>query len=290
MNGWLLTALLVMGALQAQGVRLTSRWSADTVKVGEPVTLRLEVDQVPGVIPHFPELTLSSPGASLLQTNREPLAVEYVISFWELWQMVLPGIPVRIVLPDGSEQQLLTDSLFVLVASVLTGQERDIREIKSMVPVRLINPQSVWIRVGAALLLLAAMALIWRTRRMQTRVQSRTARLRPAEIALDALRGLGAADYRSDEADAFYLQLSQVLRQYLESRFVFRALEMTTTEILALLPARLDHPDTILRIGEVLQQSDLAKFAGLPLSANQWRDDVKRARQIVQSTRTAIGV
>ncbi len=286
MRSWPLVVLLLTCAVQAQGLRLTSRWSADTVRVGEPVTLRLEVAVPPGSAAHFPQLKLTSHGAALIETSLEPLAVNYIFTFWELGLMALPGIPVKVVSPDGDERLLQTDSLFVMVASVLTGEEQDIREIKSMVAVKLTDPRSVWMKAAASLVLVGIMVLIWRTRRLgglDGGVKSIS--LRPGREALDGLRRLQGRDYPAADAGEQYLELSRLLREYLELRFVFRALEMTTSEIIDLLPEELDDVATAGLIGKVLERSDLAKFAGIAPSASQWQDDLERARQIIERTR-----
>lgn len=295
MRSCLFITLMLTGALGAQeqpdlSARLTSSWSADTAKIGEPVTLRLEVELPSGSVPHFPELAVASPEANLVQTRLEPMAVEYVFTFWELGRVTLPGIPIKIVTPDGSERIMRTDSLSILVASVLSGQEQDIREIKSMVPVKLTDPRSIWFRAGVMGVLLGVMVLIWRSRRSGPVDRHRGEKLQPLRAAQKALRELRAAHYYPEEADEFYLKLSRLLRQYLERRFLFRALEMTTSEIEEILPGELDDPATAQLIGQVLEQSDLAKFAGLPQPKNQWRQDLDLVAMIIERTQPSFRV
>ncbi|MFB0516763.1 MAG: hypothetical protein ACETWG_09210 [Candidatus Neomarinimicrobiota bacterium] len=291
MRYWLFIALLLTSALHGQGAQLTSRWSADTVRIGEPVTLRLQVALPPGSVPHFPELTLADPEVSLVQVRLEPMAVEYTLTFWELGQMTLPGVPVKIVAPDGTESIMQTNSLSIRVASILSGQERDIREIKSMVPVRLTNPRSFWFRVGIIVALSGIIALIWHSRRRMGPPRAvRDEKLQPDVAAGKALNKLKAAHYHPGKASDFYLELSRLLRQYLEQRFLFRALEMTTSEIEQLLPAELDDPATAALIGQVLEQSDLAKFAGQPHPEEQWRRDLDLAARIIDDTRPTFQV
>ncbi len=298
MRHYLPVSLLITSALfaqglpgQGQGARLISHWSADTVRVGEPVTLRLDVELPAGSIPHFPELMVTNPGASLVQTRLEPMAVEYVFTFWEIGTIALPGIPVKIVAPDGTERIVQTDSLSVLVASVLSGREQDIREIKGMIPVILTSARSILFRIGLGVVLLGAIALIWRTRRRTGLARAGSdEKLRPDAVARKALDRLRAAPYRPEQAGEYYLELSRLLRRYLEQRLLFRALEMTTSEIKDLLPAELGDPGMVALIGQVLEQSDLAKFAGQPQAAARWRQDLDLVGSIVERTQPVFRV
>ena len=289
--------MLSVGDLQAQdpgysrGVRLESHWSADTVHLGEPVTLRLELTLAEGAVPHFPELVLTDPGVTLIRAHLEPRAVDYVFSFWNLGRTVLPGIPVKYALPDGAERIIQTDSLSIIVATVLTGEDRDIREIKSMVAVSLTDPRYFWLRIGLIILLMVVISFIWRRRQQVRLTRARTeARIKPAVAARLALDQLRKVPYQPRQATDSYLELSRILRQYMEQRFLFRGLEMTTSEIKQVLPGELDNPSTAVLIGQLLEQSDLAKFTGLSQTRNRWRNDVDLVERIIERTRPTIRV
>ena len=201
------------------------------------------------------------------------------------------GVPVRIVNSDGNEFTMETDSLSIIVASVLTGQEEDIREIKGMFFIRLIDPRWFWIRIGLVVFLVGLIAALWWSRRRGGLDQAgRVARLKPDVIALEALDRLRQASYSPEQSGDYYLQLSQVLRRYLEQRLLFRALEMTTSEIEGLLPGELDDPGLIALIGQVLEQADLAKFAEMPQSRDQWQRDLDSVKSIIERSQPVFQV
>jgi hypothetical protein len=288
---WLLSGLFLACPLHAEGIQLITQWSADTVQVGEPVSLRLSVIAPGGEVPHFPELSVSNPAASLVQTYLEPMAVEYVFTFWDVGQIKLPGIPVRIVTGEDSERTIRTDSLSIIVASALTGQEGDIREIKSMVPIRLTDPWSIWFRAGIIILLAGTVFLIWRTRqRHGSPLAPEEIKLQPGRVAKKGLKALRDLTYQPVDAGEHYLILSHLLRQYLEQRFLFRALEMTTSEIKDFMPAEVVDPETLMIIGQVLEHSDLAKFADVHHSAVQWQQDLELTGRILDRTQPTFRV
>lgn len=279
--------------LSAQnGLGLVYQWSADTVSVGEPVILRIEVQLPEGTIPHFPDLVIDNPEVNLVATHLEPSAVEYTLSFWELGRVILPEIPVKVVKPDGVEKVIATDSLSIFVASVLTGQEQDIREIKEMIPLRLRNIRSFWIRAGLMVLALGVFAALWRLRRKQQISPHEPERnIRPHLTAQRGLRELQSAVYDPELAGDFYMKLSQILRRYLEQRYLFRALEMTTSEIMEVFPDEIhDDEHTVILIKQVLDNSDFAKFANQQISATQWAEDLSKLKDILEHTRPSFNV
>jgi hypothetical protein len=272
-------------------IRLVYSWNSDTASVGEPVVLRLEAELPKGTIPHFPEPLLEDRNVSLISTHLEPMAVEYTFTFWELGRIILPGIPVKIVDADGVEKVAATDSMSIVVTSVLTGGEQDIREIKEMVPLRLRNIRSFWLRVGIMAIVMGVFAILWRTRRnLEITHPDPGKSLRPHIVVQRRLKELRSAVYDPEGAGDFYLKLSQILRQYLEQRYLFRALEMTTSEIKGVLPSEIDDEITVSLIGQVLEDSDLAKFANQHLSATQWTEDLSKLEDILEYTRPTFNV
>jgi len=287
----LATAIVIlMSVLQAQGIGITAQWSADTVLVGQPVRLRLLVQLEPGAVPHFPQLEISDPAVTLVRTKLEPLAAEYLFTFWELGWAVLPGIPVKYLLPDGTEHILQTDSLSIFVATTLTGQEQDIREIKSMLPVILTDPRTRLLRLGALALLFGLIVLIWRRRRRFPKVVTEWKKIYPDRAALEEITRLRTQQFEPSLADKHYLELSRILRNYLERRYLFRALEMTTSEIRQVLSAEVGDSEIATLIGQVLELSDLVKFAGRSQDQLQWSYDLELVESIIRRTRPAFQV
>ena len=285
-----LAALLILMAAQlsAQGVRLEAVWSADTVLVGQPVDLHISAQVTDNTVPHFPGLTLTNPDISLDSTRFAPFSVTYSFTFWAVGKMAFPGIPVQLEQQDGSYVSMNTGSLSVYVTSSLTGSEQDIREIKEMAPLSLVNAGSLLRRGIAVGVLILAAILIWVRRRKGASQGSRWKRQHPGEAALGELQQLRQKVYHPYDAPEHYQQLSAIMRGYLGTRFVFRALEMTTSEIRDTLPKKVEDPAVSLLIAQLLQQCDLAKFARQKHAQNRWRNDLDMALRIIDKTRPAL--
>jgi hypothetical protein len=120
----------------------------------------------------------------------------------------------------------------------------------------------------------------------------------PVEVAVPAhvkaLRALArlrqaapAHDARDAVVDAFYVEVSQVLRVYLEERFGLHAPLRSTEEFLAELEqdAAL-RPEHRQRLRGFLQQCDLVKFARLHPATDVHEQTLGSAETVVEETRS----
>lgn len=161
------------------------------------------------------------------------------------------------------------------------------------------DAQPIWIRptplailtwIGAALLTAVTLAaLIWGLRRLKRHV--REIRLSPRERAwaeLDRLlhRGLIEKGLYKD----FYIELTMVVRRYIERTHGIRAPEQTTEEFLT---AAARHPrftpPVMARLRTFLESSDLIKFAGQQATTHMADTAVATAREYVETDSTAAG-
>jgi len=89
----------------------------------------------------------------------------------------------------------------------------------------------------------------------------------PEEEALSGLEQL-AAGRTNLEARAFYIQLVQILKQYLERRLEAPVLEMTSTETLAFVKAHGWTSPHAVALRDLVSSADLVKFGGSSDASN----------------------
>jgi MYXO-CTERM domain-containing protein len=151
-------------------------------------------------------------------------------------------------------------------------------------------PASLWpyLAAAGALLALAALAF-WRRRR--PRLAAAQTALPPHVTALRSLARLRHAPRRTAaEIDGFYVEVSRILRAYVEQRFGWRAPERTTEEFLAELEQgqRLDDGQRRALAG-FLRRCDLVKFARLLPGETVHEETFVLAEDFVQGTRADRG-
>ena len=116
-----------------------------------------------------------------------------------------------------------------------------------------------WILIGLAVLVLVGLYLYLRTRRTKDRKE-----LSPDEIALAELARLQAL-MNPEQALIYADQLAEILRRYVEARFLIRSTRQTTREFFLGLTRNSQAVAAIKEhhhhLQECLEQCDMAKFA-----------------------------
>jgi len=189
---------------------------------------------------------------------------------------------------DGKEGTIETEPIELTVTSVGAGDPRaELRDIAG--PVELPTKRArwwIWAGVGAVVIAAPAVVLILLLRRRRHPLAV-ARRLAAHEIAFDALRELREKDYIGrGMVNAFYVELSAILRWYVENRFGLHAPEQTTEEFLGAI-AHDGHFDLRRRtlLGEFLEHCDLVKFAKYGPSAHEIEGAFTSATTFIDETK-----
>ncbi len=188
--------------------------------------------------------------------------------------------------PEGADaHELLTERIEFDVASVLpSGAAPELRP--PLPPLARLGPPllPLWGWLGAAGLLLGGGAVaLW----AWLGASARGVRRSPYEIARTELdRLLSGPRPGRAELDAFYVELSGIVRHYLEGRFELRSPELTTEEFIVVAS---ESPDLSLelrgQLQEFLSRADLVKFAGHQPGSAEVEDSLGAASRVLEETR-----
>jgi hypothetical protein len=141
--------------------------------------------------------------------------------------------------------------------------------------------------VLAVLLLAAAGFYYWRKKQGKGILPERKEPPRPAhEVALEALRKLRESDLlATGQIKAFYIELSEIVRRYIEGRYFVPALELTTGELMADLKqvSLASEARDVLR--NLLEMSDLVKFAKYAPANEEHERALQLAESFVETTK-----
>lgn len=276
----------------------------DAPTIGDPMKLTIEAVAEPDVevlMPDFGEaldrfsLVDFVPRQGVDDQGRAVLSQRYTLQAPSSGEHRIPSILIEFVdrrpgqdpAPEGQDAyELLTDPIPFAVASVVP----DSATADLSPPLGRLDPLGQgggvpWLVVVLAAAVLAAAApFLYRAwQRARTRAAIRSA-YDIARSELDAL--LAGPRPTGDRIDPFFVELSGIVRRYLEARFALRSPELTTERFLDLVSASPDLSDehqALLR--DFLRQCDLVKFAHVIPSEASIEEAIQTAVRFIEDTR-----
>jgi hypothetical protein len=219
--------------------------------------------------------------------------VAYTISTFDTGRFEIPPLTISYQTPpDTARYTLQTDKLEVYVASMLPSQDGDIRDIKS--PWELPRDWKLIALVAGGVTLVLLLAglgyYFWRKRRGKSLLPEKKEPLRPAhEIAWEALQKLRDGDLlATGQIKAYYVELTEIVRRYIEGRYFVPALELTTGELMDNLKTVAIETEAKAMLHDLLQRSDLVKFAKYQPAADEHERAFQLAESFVETTKLVI--
>ncbi|HEX3044102.1 MAG TPA: hypothetical protein VHY08_05050 [Bacillota bacterium] len=252
--------------------------------IGDRIPVFIEIEAKTAVKYEFPDLA-KTPLGSLEIVNISPKkedsfpegyrsTVQYLITGWQVGHSPLPALTLNYQDSAGKSGTYQIPGMDLNLVSVLPSKKTteellklDIKGAKRPLGFPPRYPFLYWYLLGS----LIAAIIFWRwtvaakKRRNQALAPEPELPPEPAHIiALRRLEALKNSVCNDDEQFlAFYTELSECIREYMENRFQINALEMTTEEFLGYVTKKSDclskAQQTVLK--EFLMLSDLVKFA-----------------------------
>ena len=248
--------------------------------IGDVITYSIRVRHDSSIEPLPPEFTPPVGLESIDQGNRKlpPKKNRMEQEFWfrlradQVGSFAFPSIAFPFKAKKGGKDgeiipgQIATPKAELEVQSILHlhGEPTDIRDIKPLEDIG--RNWLPWILGTMAFLLALALAIfLYRRRNQLSRAPSPPVpeNLSPQEAAIRQLVILKNKEYlKKGMIREYFFELSEIFRRYLGARFHFQALDWTTEEIKDhILKTESFEPRFIERVGVILEQTDLVKFA-----------------------------
>ena len=267
-----LLLLLLSSVVFAQQKQVVT--SIDTIKnkIGAEfkLTLKTSVDTASKVV--FPnlknigalEVIMSYPIDTIKKNDRYELIKKYGLTQFDSGRYTIPSIKILI-----NKKPFLSDSLLVDVANVKVDTlQQKMYDIKDIVSVE--NTTGNWWKYLLVLALLFGVGafLYWYIKKQQKKKIEAEIFKTPIEKATSLLQTLEKKElWQKGEVKAYYSELTDITRNYIEEAIEIPAMESTTSElILGLRAASVKKKmalsqETIENLERVLKQADLVKFA-----------------------------
>lgn len=262
--------------------------------IGDPVIYTVTIEHAPDVrvlsdIPAPPSDIFEIKKVEDIHEKKKKSEItgrRFILTSYRLGEFVLDPVTVRYIKDGQSEKSVQTNKLYLTVKSVAEGESKeDIRDVKTVVPYKLRPGKLLWVLF--ALALSGAAFAVYRAFRAKRGALHQPAPppLTAEEEALQRLRELFESDLlRRGLIKLYFLRLSEILRVYFEKRYRVLAVESTTIEILRALRSLHLESGLYQKIQQVLEASDLAKFAKWVPSPQEILRLNTRAEEIVRES------
>nr|WP_235835913.1 BatD family protein [Algibacter onchidii] len=253
--------------------QVKSAVDSTSIKIGEQITYRIQVEADTSKLVVFPEgqtflpleVIESYDVDTLKNKDKFNLIKKYGLTQFDSGSYTIP--PQKIVIGDKS---FFTDSLKVEVNTVVIDSTKGLYDIKPIIAVEK-SGSKWWKYLLLAILIMALVGallywFIWRQKPLTEEEQ--IALLPPYDRAKLALKKLDESPYLEHEnLKDYYSELTFIIRKYLEEKVYDKALESTTNELIDRLTLlkegnQIDiSKDDIKNLESILQRADLVKFA-----------------------------
>ena len=220
---------------------------------------------------------------------------EFKLVFWDTGKVSIPGLKINFLNIDSTfDFSLNADSLYVDIISInekepalQISSNGDIMPIKDPVPVKFPLPWENILRLFSLLLIFLSIIYIWK-KRLKVNIsfeEKQKFKDKANIIALEKLDKLNKLSLSSkNNIKELYVELSHILREYIENSLFIKALEMTTEEI-HYLNKNFPYSDKeFTNLLKILSNSDMAKYARYNASNQEFNSDLKKTIDLVHDT------
>ena len=277
-----------------------ARLAADStyIGLGDPLTLTLSVKHKEGAEVTFPPFLDTLGGFEVLDVT--PINLDQANADWVSAQRITIirfdtgsfSIPSQKLMYQSSGTaepvQIVSNPLIIDVIGIEVDTTQTYRPIKGIASVGY-SWDEIW---PWLLIVLAAAAIVgYLVYRFTRKKELPTIRIAPPpvppnEIAMRKLAQLeGEKLWQKGELKEYYVQLTGIIREYIEGLFKVPALESITDEIIRDLKQTPTPQKQLDKLAPFLQMADLAKFAKFKPTDMENMENMEVAREFVKETK-----
>ncbi len=278
----------------APGITIETEIDRAEIFIGDLINYRLTVLFDSGII-----LTPPPIGANLgsfdvkdyqvdeetdLGDGRKKIESRFLLTTFTTGDYIIPPIPIEYMTRDSTKKVLISEPIAIRVSSLL-AEDSDTLDIRDLKPPFDFKASKAWLYylIGGVLITGSIVFyLIWRHRRKKQLESEWVDPRRPWEIAFEDLAVLREKDYPADNRfKQYYIELSEIIRSFLQRIYQVPVLDMTTDEFCNVLTELEISEDLYEWIKAFLGYADLVKFAKLIPEIEKTESDFNEAYQLV---------
>ena len=298
-NIGLALCIAVSTCVSAQHIVVSARMDSTAIWMGEQTEIHLELVQDKDKFVEMPwhadtlvtgveVLSVSNPDTAELDNNRVQIKRNILVTSFDSGFYYIP--PFRYIFDKDTFQ---TEALGLKVVPLEVDTTQMIFDIKDIQK----PPFVLWDYISDTLLILLGIILlatllfilygIWQ-KKAHPGEPAPEESLPPHIKALIALEAVKESKlWQNGQEKEYYTRITEILREYLQERFAVNAMEMTTTEIMAVLHKNEETKLVNHKLKEILEMADFVKFAKLRPLPEDNEAAMRNALHFVEETKPA---
>ena len=276
--------------LHAQAVKTSI--NTNNILIGEQIQYEITIQMasaayrvdigIPDSIPHFDiidqqqyDTTDGNGGYSLRQR------IQFTSFDSGVWKF--PAFPITVSAPNKVSLQLPSDSFLIQVGYSPADSTGQLRDIKPVMEVFVVDRTWIYIGIAAALTILVGIVLyMYLKKRLSKPAPMFKSSLSAYAEAVQSLNNLMLPN-ESDPISVklFYSSLTEIFKKYYSRKINRNLLSKTTGDVLLQLQIQVSSSDLIAQVAQVLRSSDAVKFAKYLPSAEENEQSLSSAKTLV---------
>lgn len=292
----LLLLLTYYDAVFSQQLKVQSSIDTNKILIGDQINYLIKLypnDREQVVFPFINDslgkllIVSKSQFDTLIENKRKVLIQKIILTSFDSGNYVIPGLEFGFI--EGSDTNyFFTDSYKVEINTIPVDTTKPIKDIKPIMDVPFNFMDIFWYIIGFIILLAVGFVTYYLISKWKPKVKEYLSYDPKIPAHVQALKDLNELErqklWQKGQIKEYYIRLSDILRLYLERRFGFLALESTTSEIMDYFMHYISSTEITKQLREVLELSDLVKFAKFVPIPEDNSKMLDFARNIVQST------
>lgn len=286
----LLSCLLPM-AIAAQNVGV--RADKAGILIGEPLQYEIVVKlpgegftldiDIPDTIPHFEVLSRTNFDTTIV-SGIYNLHQKITFTSFDSGKWPIPAYPVTIQ-KGNNFKKFLTDSVMVNVGYSVADSTNELRDIKPLMEVEVVDYFWWWVAGGALLAIILGIVIYWYWKKWKNReLPLLHTNLSPYDEAMKELEALRSKNLMQvAELKQFHTGLSLVIKKYFTRTKQVNLLNKTTGDLLLNLKQENLDPGIISGLAEILRTADAVKFAKFIPSPQESEQNISGVKSILET-------
>ncbi len=242
---------------------------------------------LPDSIPHFEVVETGKPDTINFKDDSKAIEQTIIFTSFDSGRWVFPTLPVEFTAATGQAPKIVySDSFFVNVSYAPADSTNQLRDIKPIIKVSVIDYFWIYVAAGVLLLLLIIILLFWYFKKKKPAgPATAVSKLSPFDEAMAALKDLGQYNLQdAAEIKLYHIKLAGIFKHYIGRKQGKNLFNKTAGDLLTNMKEVNLPVENISELATALRCTDAVKFAKyLPLP-DQSEDALQKIKETITLT------